>query len=87
MKHYLNKLIKTLTAVSLFTVFFAFAAYAEEGLIYFSDPAVNSGETVEVTMTVQSDNTRIGDVNVLLKYPSPHISYCESDSVHKRFAV
>lgn len=80
MKHYLNKLIKTLTAVSLFTVFFAFAAYAEEGLIYFSDPAVNSGETVEVTMTVQSDNTRIGDVNVLLKYPSETLEFKKGTS-------
>lgn len=80
MKHYLNKLIKVLTAVSLFTALFAFAAFAEEGLIYFSDPTVNSGETVEVTMTVQSDNTKIGDVNVLLKYPSDTLEFKKGTS-------
>jgi len=75
MKHQISNLIRTFLFSFLFILLFSIVSLAEEGLIYFTDPEVKAGESVEVSMTVQSDNTSIGDVDVLLNYPSDSLEF------------
>lgn len=71
------KSFKALAATIIITAILSITAFAAEGVIYFSDPVCTAGDTVTVEMKIQSDNGKIGDATVLLKYPSESIVFVE----------
>lgn len=73
------KIFKTLTFTVIISVFISIIALAADGVIYFSDPVCNAGDTVTVEMKIQSDNGSVGDATVLLKYPSDSIVFVEGN--------
>lgn len=71
------KFLKTLIITLIAAIFLSICSLAADGVIYFTDPVCNVGDTVTVEMKIQSDNSYIGDATVLLKYPSDSIVFVE----------
>jgi len=66
-----------LVLAGILSAFISVHAFASDGLIYFSDPIIEAGNNVEVEMTVQCDTEKIGEVNILLKYPSEDLVFTD----------
>jgi len=75
-----QKTIKLLILTVFSIISLSFSVFAADGLIYFTDPEVEAGSNVEVEMTVQCDTDKVGDVNVLLKYPSEDLVFIDGTS-------
>ncbi len=65
------KIFKVSLAAAMLCAWASFTAMAAEGTISFSDPQVNAGDEVNVTMKVTADEgTALDSANIVLTYPS-----------------
>ena len=73
----ISKFCLTFITSLLFSILISITALCADGVIYFSDPTVEAGNNVEVQMTVQCDQEKVGEVNILLKYPAEELIFTE----------
>ena len=70
------RMIQTLLSAVLFSLMLAFVSLAASGRINFSDPSVNAGDEVNVTMKITADEgTALSNANVMLKYPADKLEF------------
>ena len=65
------KIFKVSLAAAMLCTWASFTAMAAQGTISFSDPQVNAGDEVNVSMKVTADEgTALESANIVLTYPS-----------------
>lgn len=70
------KKIISFIAPSAMSVLLSISAFAASGQISFSDPKVNSGQEVNVTMKIAADEgAKLQDATITLKYPSDQLTF------------
>lgn len=75
-----NKRIKTIILAIQAACFMAFSVmtvFAAKGVIYFSDPQASVGDTVNVTVKVETDSAALGRADITLKYPESALEFLE----------
>ena len=70
------KLIRTVFLSIMLCLLSAFTAFCAQGSISFSDPEVNVGDEVNVSMKISADEgTALDNANVVLLYPSGNLEF------------
>lgn len=74
-----NKIRIIILTISLacFMGIFAMVSYAAKGVIYFSDPQASVGDTVNVSVKVETDSAALGRADITLKYPDSALEFIE----------
>ena len=75
-KIFRKSIIVTVSAVIFMTAGFL-SAYAAKGVIYFSDPEASVGDTVNVSVKVETDSAALGRADISLKYPENSLEFIE----------
>ncbi len=70
------KFIRTGILTAIMCVLCTFTAFSAQGTISFSDPTVNVGDEVNVSMKITADEgTALSKANVVLTYPSGNLEF------------
>ena len=74
-----NKIRIIILTISLacFMGIFAMVSYAAKGVVYFSDPQASVGDTVNVSVKVETDSAALGRADITLKYPESALEFIE----------
>ncbi len=80
----MKKIVTLMLAVCLIVPCISIVSRAASGKIQFTDPSTKTGETVEVTCAVKSDNgVAVGDVKVNIKYDTTMMAFKSGDGVQE----
>lgn len=80
----MKKIATLILAVCLIVPCVSIVSRAASGKIQFTDPSTKTGETVEVTCAVKSDNgTAVGAVKVSIKYDTTMLAFKKGDGVQE----
>lgn len=71
----IKKIAGLFLVVCLAVPFFSLTAFAAEGVLMFSDPTAKAGETVEVTVKIQSGGAAIGDGKATVTYDKEALEF------------